>query len=125
MGRTIIVVLALFAAMFFYTFASVDCNATEKINTAFSHGQVESISQYLAQDVELSMHNTTTQCSKHEVLQVLNEFFRQNKPQDYICDNNSKSNSGSLHTADGKTYKVIYTLKNLNNQNVITGLYVY
>lgn len=121
----IMIVLGVIVALGCYSFHNVENYSMDRINAAIASGQTDLLSEYLAPDVDFNLHNSQTRCSKREVTQVLGQFFRQNKPQGFICDNNRSYISGSLTTADGKTYKVSYTLKTINRQEVITGLFVY
>ncbi|MBR4267556.1 MAG: DUF4783 domain-containing protein [Bacteroidales bacterium] len=100
-------------------------NTSVEINKAISSGNTENLAVYFAPEMELNLQNSQNYCSKSQATKVLQEFFRQNKPSDYVSDNNRNYISGVMTTSEGKSYKVNYTLKTVNNQAVITGLYVY
>ncbi len=95
------------------------------INRAICLGQSDRIADYLAPEVSLGMHGTETICPRGQVEQVLCEFFRRNKPAQFLCTTGRGLLSGKLVTSDGRSYKVEYMLKNVDNKEVITGFYVY
>lgn len=100
-------------------------NTYKEINKAISLGEAENLAEYFAPQMELNMQNSQNFCTKGQATQVLLEFFKENKPSEYVSDNNRNHISGVMKTSEGKSYKVNYTLKTVNNQSVITGMYVY
>lgn len=126
MKRNIIITaLSLLIVFCSYTLFNMNVSVANNINRAISMGMADGVAEYLASDLELSLYGRLNNCSREQATQVLHEFFRQNKPAEYSGVNNSNIVSGMLTTYDGKTYKVDYTLKTLNNKECIIGLYVY
>ncbi|MCR4558951.1 MAG: DUF4783 domain-containing protein [Bacteroidales bacterium] len=100
-------------------------SAYQKINTAISEGRAENLAVYFAPQMELTFNNSQNICTKTQAVQVIEKFFEQNKPSEYTSSRNRNYFFGEMTTSEGKSYKVDYTLKTVNNQPVITGLYVY
>lgn len=99
-------------------------DVSKKVNDAISLGQSGGIAEYLAPEVSFVMYGSQSTCTKGEVEQVLREFFKQNKPSQFLVTANNGFFSGKLTTAEGKSYKVEYMLKSIDNKEVITGFYV-
>lgn len=102
-----------------------NCDASLDINRAICLGQSGRIADYLAPEVSIAMQGAESTCPKGQVEQVLCEFFRQNRPSQFLCNTGSGLLSGSLVTSSGKSYKVEYMLKNVDNKELITGFYIY
>ncbi|MBR4676858.1 MAG: DUF4783 domain-containing protein [Bacteroidales bacterium] len=100
-------------------------NTYQKINTAISEGRAENLAVYFAPQMELNFNNSQNICTKTQAVQVLERFFELNRPSQYTSSRNRNYFFGTMKTSEGKSYKVDYTLKTVNNQPVITGLYVY
>jgi hypothetical protein len=100
-------------------------SAYQKINTAISEGRAENLAVYFAPQMELNFNNSQNICTKTQAVQVLERFFELNRPSQYTSSRNRNYFFGTMKTSEGKSYKVDYTLKTVNNQPVITGLYVY
>ena len=100
-------------------------NTYQKINTAISEGRAENLAVYFAPQMELNFNNSQNICTKTQSVQVLERFFELNRPSQYTSSRNRNYFFGTMKTSEGKSYKVDYTLKTVNNQPVITGLYVY
>ncbi|MBQ5453194.1 MAG: DUF4783 domain-containing protein [Bacteroidales bacterium] len=111
------------AACFLFEF-NTD-NTYQKINTAISEGRAENLAVYFAPQMELNFNNSQNICTKTQAVQVLERFFELNRPSQYTSSRNRNYFFGTMKTSEGKSYKVDYTLKTVNNQPVITGLYVY
>ena len=111
------------AACFLFEF-NTD-NTYQKINTAISEGKAENLAVYFAPQMELNFNNSQNICTKTQAVQVLERFFELNRPSQYTSSRNRNYFFGTMKTSEGKSYKVDYTLKTVNNQPVITGLYVY
>ncbi len=97
----------------------------DEINKAICQGKAGNLAEYFAPEMELNLNNSQNRCTKSQAAQVLEEFFRQNKPSEYKPQTDRNFISGVMRTSSGKSYKVDYTLKTVNNHAVITGLYVY
>ncbi|MCR5455304.1 MAG: DUF4783 domain-containing protein [Bacteroidales bacterium] len=108
-----------------YSLVGTRNDTSLEINRAICLGQSEHIADYLAPEVSLVIQGTATTCPKGQVEQVLCEFFRRNKPSQFLCTTGMGLMSGNLVTSSGRSYKVEYMLKNIDNKEVITGFYVY
>jgi hypothetical protein len=99
-------------------------DVSKKVNEAICLGQSGGVAEYLAPEVSFGMQGSQSTCTKVEVEQVLREFFRQNKPSQFLGTTDNGFFSGKLTTSEGKSYKVEYMLKNIDDKEVITVLYV-
>jgi len=126
MRRTLSIILLLAVlAVGCYSYSSGDTRESSAINAALQAGEVGILGGYFDESVDLGLGYKSMRCSKSDAAGLMEEFFRQNKPCNYVCDTHRNHVSGSLTTAEGKQYRVDYTLKTINNQRLITGLYVY
>ncbi|MCQ2249745.1 MAG: DUF4783 domain-containing protein [Bacteroidales bacterium] len=126
MKRALSLIVLLVAVAFgSYSFSCYPSAESADINTAIQMGEVSTIVKYMDSNVDLGLSYRNARCTRDEAAGLLSEFFRQNKPCDYVCDIHRNRVSGSLTTADGKSYRVDYTLKTVDNQQLMTGLYVY
>ena len=108
-----------------YSLSGSNDETSLDINQAIGLGQCERIAEYLAPDVLLVMQGKETTCSKGQVEQVLCEFFKQNKPAQFLCPAGRGLVSGTFVSRAGRSYKLEYTLQTIDNKDVITGFYVY
>ena len=99
-------------------------DVSKKVNDAICLGQSSGIAEYLAPEVSFVMRGSKSTCTKGEVEQVLHEFFRQNKPSQFLGTTDNGFFSGKLTTSEGKSYMVEYRLKNIDDKEVITVFYV-
>lgn len=94
---------------------------SKEINHAICLGQTGVIAEHLASEVAFKMYGSESTCTKGEVEQVLREFFSHNRPSQFLCTTGSGIITGKLTTSNGKSYKIEYMLKNVDNKEVITG----
>ena len=64
-------------------------------------------------------------CPKEQAELALKEFFRRNTPSQFLCTTGSCYISGKLVTSAGKSYKLDYTLKTVDNKTFITNIHIY
>lgn len=93
---------------------------SKKINQSICLGQSGAIAEYFAPEVSLDYLGSESMCSKGQTEVVLREFFRQNRPSQFLSTTGSGLITGNLTTTSGKLYRVRYILKNVDNKEVIT-----
>ncbi|MBO7567519.1 MAG: DUF4783 domain-containing protein [Bacteroidales bacterium] len=99
-------------------------DVSKKINQAICLGQSGVVAEHLASEVAFKMYGSESTCTKGEVEQVLREFFSHNRPSQFLCTTGTGIITGKLTTSNGKSYKIEYMLKNVDNKEVITGFYL-
>jgi hypothetical protein len=97
--------------------------ALEAISTALSTGDVDALSKYLADNVEISLQNKEQVYTKAKAAEVLKSFFDSNKPKAFaqVHKGQSRENSdqyciGNLTVTTGN-YRVYLYLK-VNGANI-------
>jgi hypothetical protein len=97
--------------------------ALEAISTALSTGDVDALSKYLADNVEISLQNKEQVYTKAKAAEVLKGFFDSNKPKAFaqVHKGQSRENSdqyciGNLTVTTGN-YRVYLYLK-VNGANI-------
>jgi len=125
MKRAIYLVVFGVIVFFVFLFEKTQNSDYIAINNAIGNGKVESLSAYFAPEIKLNFNNKQNICTKSQAAKVIGDFFDKHKPQEYTSSHNRNYFFGTMTTSEGLSYKVDYTLKTVNNQSVITGLYVY
>lgn len=115
-----ILVVGLVILLCSYSLLGKGEEVSKKINQAICLGQSGAIAEYFAPEVSLDYLGSESMCSKGQTEVVLREFFRQNRPSQFLSTTGSGLITGNLTTTSGKSYRVRYILKNVDNKEVIT-----
>ena len=96
-------------------------NPIDAITTALNSGDVETLSKYFAEQVEISIQNKEQVYTKAKATDVMRSFFDSNKPKSFsqIHRGTSRENSdqyciGNLSAATGNYRVYIYVKMNGN-----------
>ena len=119
-----ILIIGLVVVLCSYSLLGSGEEVSKKVNEAICFGQSGVVAEHLAPEVSLVMYGSESTCSKMEVEQVLREFFKINKPAQFISTYSDGCYKGKLTTSDGKSFDLKYVIKNIDNKEVITGFYV-
>lgn len=118
--------LFLFAPVF--AFAMAGNPNLDAISKALSAGDVETLSKYFADNVEISIQDNEQSYTKTQAIEVMRTFFNSNKPKafDQVHQGTSRENSdqyciGNLSATTGK-YRVYIYLKVAGNNLSIEEL---
>ncbi len=120
-----ILIVGLLLVLCSYSLTESSDDTSRDINQAICLGQYDRIAEYLAPEVMLGVQGVENSCPKEQVEQALKEFFKRNKPQQFLCTSGSSFVTGQLITSFGRSYKVDYTLKTIDNKEFITNFHVY
>ena len=120
-----ILVVGLLLVFCSYSFISGDDDVSRDINQAICLGQSDHIAGYFAPEVVLGVQGEDHNCPKEQAELALKEFFRRNTPSQFLCTTGSCYISGKLVTSAGKSYKLDYTLKTVDNKTFITNIHIY
>jgi len=98
----------------------------EKIISTFESGNVENFSQYLDENVDLTILSTEGIYSKAQSKVLLKNFFATNTPSKFTLQHQgggemAKYVIGSL-VANNKTYRVYFLFKKNNDKTIIQKL---
>jgi isocitrate dehydrogenase kinase/phosphatase len=112
----------LVVVMMLGTFLSASANSND-ISQAFAKGDVAKIYSYMNSSLELSIQNNSSSCDKNRAKNLLEDFFRKNRPSNYsLMSKNEKGKSavllGKLYTNGGEYTLMILTQKE-NDKNLI------
>jgi histidyl-tRNA synthetase len=88
----------------------------EEIINAFRNAQVTELSPYLASTVDCDMFGKSNVYSKAQMIQVMKDFFTQNKPKQFIINHQggqggTKFFIGTYKTVTGKKYRISCSVK--------------
>ncbi|MDR2026892.1 MAG: DUF4783 domain-containing protein [Prevotellaceae bacterium] len=88
----------------------------EGIVNAIKNAQVTDLSTYLANTVECDMFGKSNVYSKAQAIQVMKDFFTQNKPKQFTVNHQggqgeTKFFIGTYKTITGKKYRISCTVK--------------
>lgn len=124
-GAAALIILLVMVVWGINVFSDRESQTSQYINNAIGMGEVSMIAEYFAPNVDISINNSKVNIPSAQAQKLLGEFFRINKPQAYDSVAGRNYVSGNLITVSGKQYKVDYSLKKINNQKMITGMYFY
>jgi len=113
-------------SVFFFCFlfnATVFSQVQETITSAFETGDVETISQHFADNVDLTVLETEGIYSKSQSKVILQNFFNEHSPGTFTIRHKggtdpSKFIIGNLVT-NGKSYRIYVLFKTTNNNTTI------
>ena len=120
-----ILIVGLVVLLCSYSLLSDGEDLSKKVNQSIVLGQESGIVEAMSSDVLLNIQGVESNYTKQQADQVLHEFFRLNRPAQFLCTSGHSLISGKLTTSDGKCYNVEYTIRIVNNQEFITGLYIH
>jgi hypothetical protein len=110
--------LIIFLMMFslFTTVRGQEKIECEGIVNAIKNAQVTDLSTYLANTVECDMFGKSNVYSKAQAIQVMKDFFTQNKPKQFTVNHQggqgeTKFFIGTYKTITGKKYRISCTVK--------------
>jgi hypothetical protein len=113
--------LLLLITPFTATYANQGNPGLEAISSALSNGDVDALSKYFADNVEISIQDVEQTYTKAKATDVLRSFFGSNKPKTFnqVHKGTSRENSdqyciGNLAASSG-TYRVYIYLKSAGN----------
>ena len=91
-----------------------------EIVKAIRNGEVNELSPYLANTVECDMFGKSNICSKAQTVQIMKEFFEQNKARQFVVNHQgvkgqTKFIIGTYTSSSGKKFRLSCTVK----QNLI------
>lgn len=96
----------------------------DEIVKAIRNGQVNDLSAYLANSVECDILGQSEVYSKAQTVQVIKDFFTQNKPKSFSVLHQSGKNQvkyliGSYLTITGKTFRITCFIKQTEDSYLI------
>ena len=99
----------------------------DPVFASFKTGNAIELSAYFNSEIELVILNQENIYSKAQAQIILSDFFKQNKPKDFIViHQGDKGNMhyviGSLITNNNKTYRTYFLIKNNKNNSKINLL---
>ena len=115
-------------AAFFLCYLSVaaqeetkDC---EEIVKALSSAKIDDLSPYIANTVECDMFGKSNVYSKAQTVQIMKDFFDQNKPKQFTVNHRggqgqTKFVIGTYLTLTGKKFRISFTVKQHERKNLI------
>lgn len=118
---TIIIVL------FFTQLSFSQEKESQEIAGFFKVGSVSGISSFFPESLDMTILETEDVYSKAQATQIITQFFKTNKPTDFVVKHKGSSKGGdyyqigTLKTSNG-TYQVTYFLKNDQNKVYIKRL---
>jgi pyridoxal/pyridoxine/pyridoxamine kinase len=88
----------------------------EGIVNAIKNAEVTELSPYLANTVECDMFGKSNVYSKAQTMQVMKDFFSQNKPKQFVVNHQSGQGEtrffiGTYKTIAGKKYRISCSVK--------------
>jgi hypothetical protein len=113
---------------FFLCFLSVtaqedpaDC---EEIVKALNNARIDDLSPYIANTVECDMFGKSNVYSKAQTVQIMKDFFDQNKPRQFSVNHRggqgqTKFVIGTYLTVTGKKFRISFTVKQQEKKNLI------
>lgn len=107
---------------------SVNAQAQEAITTSFESGNIEKLSQYLDETVDLTVLKTEGIYSKAQSKVILKNFFSTNTPAKYTLQHQGGSEPakyviGTLQSKD-KSYRVYFLYKKSNDKILIQKIII-
>lgn len=86
------------------------------IAESFKSGNVQAISKYFSSSLDMTVVETENVFSKAQATQILNQFFKSNKPSAFDVQHKGASKSGDYYqigtlSTSGGEYRVTYFLK--------------
>lgn len=103
--------------VFFHFFLLGQEKEANIIASAFKTGNVTTISTYFSSSLDMTIVETENVFSKAQATQILNQFFKSNKPSGFEVQHKGASKGGdyyqigTLSTSSGE-YRVTFFLKN-------------
>ncbi|MDR2383953.1 MAG: DUF4783 domain-containing protein [Prevotellaceae bacterium] len=115
MKSFLIITLMLFSSLF-GTVQGQEKIECEKIVNAIKSAQATELSPYLANTVECDMFGKSNVYSKAQTIQVMKDFFTQNKPKQFTVNHQggqgeTKFFIGTYKTIAGKKYRISCSVK--------------
>ncbi|MFV0344924.1 MAG: DUF4783 domain-containing protein [Bacteroidales bacterium] len=106
---------------------TVSAQIPQKINNGLAEGNAEYIYSYLNDNVELTVLDRDDVCSKEQARQVIENFFKNNKPSEYRVIHVGGVEPkfyvvGTIKTKDNRDYRVYFLIKGGNNNQRIFQL---
>ena len=97
----------------------------ERINKTITNGNSKELSVYFHEKIELKVVNKENIYSKHQAEKIIEEFFRQFPPNQFIEIKNNSSKQAKQFVSgrylSGKTkFRISYLLKKIDEQFYIT-----
>lgn len=117
--------LSVFLLFISLTFSAFSQNK-EKIAKAFETGNVAELSQYIDENIDLTVESTEGIYSKAQAKVILQKFFSENSPGVFKIQHEGTSGSskyviGNL-TVNGKSFRIYFLFKTTNSVTTIQRL---
>ena len=119
-----ILVIGLVVVLCSYSLLGREVDVAKEVGDAIMLGQSDAVAEHLAPKVSVMMYGAESMCSKSETEMVLREFFRRNRPSQFMYTYDDGCFKGNLTTANGKSYELKFIIKNVDNKDVITNFCV-
>lgn len=102
---------------------SLTATAQTDITQAFAKGDITKIENYLGNQIEVNIQNSVNVCNKSKAKDLLEDFFRKNRPSNYsqtLKTEKEKSGLyvGKLYTGNG-VYNLFITTCKENSKHII------
>jgi hypothetical protein len=113
---------------FFLSFLSIavqdDTADCEEIVKAINNARVDDLSPYIATTVECDMFGKSNVYSKAQTVQIMKDFFDQNKPRQFTVNHRGGQGAtkfviGTYLTIIGKKFRISFTVKLQEQKNLI------
>lgn len=101
---------------------SIMADSTE-ISKAFAKGDMTKIGSYMGGNVDLTIQNSTNSCDKNRARVLLEDFFRRNRPSNFMLTTKTEKGKsammfGKLYTNNGEYTLLILTQKDNNKEQI-------
>lgn len=87
----------------------------DAVTNALATGNIETLTRYLSDNVEISIQDREQMCNKAKATEVLRGFFSGNQPRGF----------NQMHRGSSRENSDQYCIGTLNTQNGIFRVYVY